>query len=336
AARSAANRATLIPTELVVRLKPGAKIEDWARLVGAKVTGRIDSLNAYRLEFETEAAANAAREQLSASSDVESVDNNYSISRPSVPEQASGQSVPPPLKLQLNPTSGDGRVVVGLIDTGIQSLGTDLDKFILETIKLAGDGALNSSSPTHSTTMAGTILRSLQEITKGKTSVQILPIDVYGANVNTTTFSVSQGIVLAVNKGATILNLSLGSAGDDALLRSIIADISSRNIPIFAAAGNEPVATPVYPAAYPGVQAVTAVDHGQIAPYANRGSFISYGVPGTSIVYFNNRPYQIIGTSAASAAAAGFAAGYMDSTHSTAAQMQSFMRNNFGVTITPR
>ncbi len=32
----------LIPNELIVRLKPGAKIDDLARALGAKVTGRID------------------------------------------------------------------------------------------------------------------------------------------------------------------------------------------------------------------------------------------------------------------------------------------------------
>ena len=72
----------LIPNELIVRLKPGAKIDDLAKLLGAKVTGRIDSLNAYRLQFEDQAAADAAREQLASNSDVASVDSNYSIDRP--------------------------------------------------------------------------------------------------------------------------------------------------------------------------------------------------------------------------------------------------------------
>ncbi|HPC62752.1 MAG TPA: hypothetical protein PKX23_18975, partial [Verrucomicrobiota bacterium] len=58
-------------------------------------------------------------------------------------------------------------------------------------------------------------------------------------------------------------------------------------------------------------------------------------VPGMSVVYYQNQPYQVVGTSAASAAAAGLAAGYMDATRSTAAQMKSFMNKNFGVTITP-
>ena len=81
--------------------------------------------------------------------------------------------------------------------------------------------------------------------------------------------------------------------------------------------------------------AVTAIDQGQLAPYANRGSFISLGAPGTSVIYFNNQPYYVTGTSAAAAYISGIAAGYMDTTHHTASQMQAFLRSNFGVKIVP-
>src|SRR5438034_5515910 len=63
-ASQAGAQAKLIPNELIVQLKPGAKIEDIARRVGAKVIGRIDGLNAYRLQFDDQAAADAARQQL--------------------------------------------------------------------------------------------------------------------------------------------------------------------------------------------------------------------------------------------------------------------------------
>jgi hypothetical protein len=181
--------------------------------------------------------------------------------------------------------------------------------------------------------MAETILRSLQGITKGSTSVQILPVDVYGPNSSTSTFDVANGIVQAVNSGANVINLSLGSQGDSSFLHNVIDDVSKQNIPLFAAAGNQPVTTPFYPAAYPEVTAVTAIDQGQIASYANRGSFISLGAPGTSVIYFDGQPYYAVGTSTATAIASGIAAGYMDTTHNSVGQMQSFMRNNFGVKI---
>ncbi len=325
----------LIPNELIVRLKPGAKIDDLARALGAKVTGRIDSLNAYRLQFQDQAAADTAREQLAANSDVASVDSNYSIDRPPAPAGSQSSSLPPPPQLQLKPPPSTGRIIVGLVDTAVQPLGNGLDSFLLKAISVAGDAQPDTTSPTHGTSMAGTILRSLAAMTKGSSSVQILPVDVYGPSASTSTFDVASGIAQALNNGANPINLSLGSEGDSPFLHSVIQDASSKNIVFIGAAGNQPVTTPFYPAAYPEVMAVTAIDQGQIASYANRGSFISLGAPGTSVVYFGNQPYYVTGTSASAAFTSGMAAGYMESTHNSASQMQAFLRSNFGVKIVP-
>jgi hypothetical protein len=197
-------------------------------------------------------------------------------------------------------------------------------------VSVAGDPQLDPNSPSHGTSMAETILRSLQAVTKGNTSVQILPVDVYGPNASSSTFDVANGIVSAVNGGAKIVNLSLGTDSDSTFLHSVIEDASSKNVLLIAAAGNTPVTTPFYPAAYSGVLGVTAVDNNQIASYANRGSFISLGTPGTSVVYYNGQAYYVAGTSASSAYASGAAAGYMDSKGGTTTQAQNFLLNNFG------
>jgi hypothetical protein len=275
-------RGKWLRNELIVRLKPGANIDDLARALGAKVVGRLPSLNAYRLRFEDQAGADAARQQLANDPQAGSVDNNYSLDRPSSPDERYGSSIAP-VQLKLNPPPSNGRVIVGLVDTAVQPLGGNLDSFLLKQISVAGDPVVDPSSPSHGTSMAETILRSLQMAGDGSTSVRILPVDVYGPNPSTSTFDVAVGIAQAVNGGATIINLSLGSDGDSPFLHGVIQDAIRHNIPIFAAAGNEPVTTPYFPAAYPEVMAVTAIDQGQIAPYANRGSFVSLGAPGSSI-----------------------------------------------------
>jgi thermitase len=182
--------------------------------------------------------------------------------------------------------------------------------------------------------MAETILRSLSTMNEGSSSVQILPVDVYGANGSTSTFDVANGITTAYNNGANIINLSLGSEGDSQILHDAIQQVSARNVMFIGAAGNTPVTTPFYPAAYSEVMAVTAVDQGQLASYANRGSFVSLGAPGTSVVYYQNAPWYVQGTSASAAYTSGIAAGYMDSGQHTASQTQTYLRNNFGVSIT--
>jgi hypothetical protein len=334
AAKPAAPQGKVIPDELIVRLKPGAQIEDVARLLGAKVIGRIDGLNAYRLQFEDGKAADAAREQLAANPEVASVESNYSIESPPAPGRLGATTLPPP-QLRLKPPPDNGRIIIGLVDTAVQPLGNGLDAFLLKQVSVAGAANPDPSIPSHGTSMAETMLRSLQAMTKGDTSVQILPVDVYGSSPDTSTFDLASGISQAVNGGAKIINLSLGSEGDSSFLHSVIQDAQAKNVVFIGAAGNSGGTAPFYPAAYPEVDAVTALDQGRLAPYANRGNWVSFGAPGTSIIYYNNQPWSVVGTSASAAYLSGAISGYMDATHSSLDKAQSFIRNNFGVTVTP-
>jgi hypothetical protein len=326
-----------VPNQLIVRLKPGADIDAWARLLNAKVIGRIPELDAYLLEFEDAAAAEAARLQLGNGSDVAAVDYNYYLDPPEASRGLLGASTPP-LSLQLKPPGDSGRVIVGLVDTAVQPLGGQLDAFLLKQISVAGDALLASTTPTHGTSMAETILRSLEIVTKGNTSVQILPVDVYGPNAETTSWNVALGIVQAVNGGANVINLSLGGGGDSTVLRDLVKSVSDRGIPIFAAAGNEPVATPFFPAAYPEVTAVTARGDGPspsgqvtIAPYANHGSFVDVAAPDASLIYFDDRPWYVRGTSAAAAYTSGMAAGLAETTRKSWADVLNIVQRNFPV-----
>lgn len=319
--RTAANQATqlvspnaparIMPNELVVRLKRGVRIEDLARFLGAKVVGRLDKLNAYRLRFEDPDATSRARQQLLDNPDVASIENNFVIDRPETPQTASANSGLP--QLQLKPPANDGRVIIGLIDTAVQSLGNDLDQFVLKPLSVAGEAQLDPDFPTHGTSMAQTMLRTLQLLGNGSSSVQILPIDVYGPNESTSTFEVAQGIALAINKGANPINLSLGSPEDSQVVRDLIAQGSLQGITFYTAKGNTPISTPVFPAADPGATAVTALDaNGQVVPWANRAALSAVGAPGTVVISFNNQTYLVQGTSPATAIVSATAGSLME------------------------
>lgn len=79
-----------------------------------------------------------------------------------------------------------------------------------------------------------------------------------------------------------------------------------------AAAGNGgPAALPAYPAAYPGVVAVTAVDAaGRPYLYANRGSYIMFSARGVEIPLpaSAGAPARVSGTSYAAPVVAALAA----------------------------
>jgi hypothetical protein len=326
-----AKPARRVANELLIRVKPGTNIDALAKSVGAKITGRMDKLGVYRLQFGDAAATDAALAQLQGNGDVSAVDYNYIFDPPPTAVPLAGATVPP-LSLQLNPPASSGKVVVGLVDMNVQSLGAQLDKFILPQLSVTDGTTPASTDITHGTAMAYTILEAIAQQSSGGSSVQIQPVDVYGGNQTTTSWFVALGIQKAVDSGATVLNLSLGSPSDSSVLDGVIQLALNDNIMIFGAAGNQPVNTPTYPGAIPGVYDVTALGQpGQLAPYANYWPGDSMALPGMSIVYFGGQSYGVQGTSTATAIATGTDAGIMGATGFSQSQIIPTMLNKFSV-----
>jgi thermitase len=326
-----AKPAKRIANELLLKVKPGTDIDALAKSLGAKVVGRLDKLGLYRLQFADAAATDAALGQLQSNNDVAAVDYNYSFDPP--PSAVPLANAPGgPVSLTLNPPGASGKVIIGLIDMNVQSLGPQLDKFILPQISVAGD-APASTDITHGTAMAYTALEGVQQnVVNGGSSVQILPVDVYGGQPTTTSFSVALGIQAAVDGGATVLNMSLGSSGDSTVLDGVVKLALADNIVMFGAAGNTPVSTPTYPGAIPGVYDVTALSQpGQLASYANFWAGDSMALPGSTVVYFGNQAYGVQGTSTSTAFASGVYAGTISATSSGSSQVLGAMQTKFAV-----
>jgi len=299
-----------VANELLVHLKPGVNAEALAKVLGAKITGRNDQLGLYRLLFDNPSATDAGLGQLKSNSDVADVDYNYYYDPPPTPQMLSSAPVGP-LSLTLNPPGDSGKVIVGLIDTSVQSLGPQLDKFILPQQSVAGDSGTAPTDPRHGTSMAYTILEAIaQQSPTGGNSAQILPVDVYGPNASTTTWDVALGVQKAVNGGATVLNLSLGGPNDSSILDNVLQQTIAAGIPVYAAAGNQPLTTPTYPAADAGVISVTSLgSKDQLASYANEGTWVNLALPGGSIIYFGGQAWGVQGTSVSTAYASGVAGG---------------------------
>ncbi|MCL5099360.1 MAG: S8 family serine peptidase [Candidatus Omnitrophica bacterium] len=326
------NSSARIANELVVILKPNGKsdIDELARQLGAKILGRSDELHAYRLQFDDASDADAARAILEANPDVSGVDSNYTVAYPSRTDALSLSSTLP-LNLKAANGKGSHQLVIGLVDTPIQPQAASLADFVLSSLSVAGKADPADNAPTHGTSMAETILRGLALASQPSdgSPVRILPVDVYGNNTATTTFDVANGIYAAVKGGANIVNLSLGGPGDSTLLHQVIQESYQQGVLFVASAGNEPSTAPVYPAAYPEVLATTAGDkNGNIAPYANRGSFVAAVAPGTSVIDFNNQTYLVSGTSASAAYVSGLAAGLASGSGKSLTAVATEIRQN--------
>jgi subtilisin family serine protease len=68
-------------------------------------------------------------------------------------------------------------------------------------------------------------------------------------------------------------------------LEQVVRRAHARGVLLVAAVGNDgPAAQPLYPAAYPDVVAVTAVDaRGQVLPEACRGPHVAFAAPGADM-----------------------------------------------------
>lgn len=305
-----------IPNELIIQLKPGSKIsiEELAAKLHAKILGRDDHLKLYRLGFEDEAAANAARQSLASNSDVGAIESNYAVDRPS-PNQlvatANGG-------FALNPkVMPDGQRFVGLIDTAVQ-VQPGMDPYMMQGVNIAGPATVGGDSLTHGTGMFETMAQAM-----GTYASKIMPFDVYGTGEMTTTFDVAEGVYQAINAGANPINLSLGGAGESELLHQIIKQGYANGVVFVASAGNEPTTANTYPAAWPEVLAITAgTPAGQVDTYANRGSFVDVIAPGTSYVSLNGQTWMMQGTSVSAAYMTGVIVAEMNRYHLTPMQAE--------------
>jgi hypothetical protein len=326
-------RAKAIADELVLLRKPGSKAdaEELAKRLGAKVTGRVEEFGAYRLKFADADAARAALNSLEGNPDF-NVDHNYAIPRPVVTDPLTASSLAA-LTIKPDASAPAGQLVVGLIDAAVQKA-TPSSAFLLPGVSIAGEATASTAAPTHGTSMFETLLRGLASTQDAgaASAVRVLPVDVYGDAASTSTFNVARGIVEALNAGASVVNLSLASAGDSALLHNVIKQGAERGVLFLAAAGNEPTTAPNYPAAYPEVLAVTAgTRSGQLASYANRGEFVDVVAPSSSIIQFGGKTYLVSGTSASTAYVSGLAAGMKSSTGASAAAITAKLVEVLGV-----
>jgi len=89
-----------------------------------------------------------------------------------------------------------------------------------------------------------------------------------------------------------VVNLSFGRhelddrvPADTAQLREVLDELARRGVRVVASAGNRPVKTRVFPAAFDGLLSVGALDpDGTTAAYTNTGKWVSVKAPGTSVV----------------------------------------------------
>ncbi|OOG71406.1 hypothetical protein B0E45_12105 [Sinorhizobium sp. A49] len=177
---------------------------------------------------------------------------------------------------------------IGLIDTAINPDHPALQGVDLDIIRLAADEAPESGRQ-HGTAVAALIAGRQDSRAPGLLrDARLIAVDAFqktkGDADVAETYDLVRAIDLLASRSVTVINMSL-SGPHNQLLEKTVGLVAKRNILQVAAAGNDgPRAKPVYPAAYPELIAVTAVDR-NFRPYrrAAQGEHIDVAALGTGV-----------------------------------------------------
>lgn len=232
-------------------------------------------------------------------------------------------------------------VTVAVVDSGVAAGNVHLTGAVVPGIDLVGgtDGRVDVDA--HGTAVAGVVAArpvSGSGLVGLAPDATILPVRVYvdrseesvEAGLGPRDDRLAEGIRAAADAGAQVINVSLSSPVDDPALADAVGYATGRGALVVASAGNRPdgaqgSSAPRYPAAYPEVLAVTAVD-ARSAPTddVEHGPHVDLVAPGQSVlttflgdadcVLTQDEASSSYATAYASAAAALVAQRYPDET----------------------
>jgi serine protease len=146
------------------------------------------------------------------------------------------------------------------------------------------------TDPSHGTHVAGTIAASTNNGIgvagvnwAGAAASRIMPIRALDGCGSGFYSDIALGIILALERGAKVINMSFGGEADSEIVGSAINIARAGGVTLVAAAGNDDCSRVRYPARNPNVIGVAATtDTNARAGYSNCGPEISVAAPGGS------------------------------------------------------
>jgi serine protease len=138
----------------------------------------------------------------------------------------------------------------------------------------------------HGTHVAGTIAQTTNNglgVAGLAYCATLMPVKVLSKQGFGTVAAVAEGIRFAADNGAQVINMSLGGPIKSKILEDAVNHALSKGVIIVAAAGNSGRSVG-WPAAYPGVVAVSATDaNDKIAWFSSRGPELAIAAPGVGV-----------------------------------------------------
>ncbi len=285
---------------------------------GLVVTGRLDGLNSLRVAFDS--IDKLKRDLRDHADDYAGVGANFPVSLPGLPtpeQRKGGGDAPFGKELMASIGAGPGvdrslwgqDVMVAVVDSGVTNHPAFREGQVIH-VDLVNDGRAFEG---HGTAIASLIAGDIAGAQGVSPAARILDVRIADGTGTSDSFQLALGIQTAVDRGAQIINISMGSYGDSPLVAQSIQNAFAKGVIVVASAGNEQAATKTWPAAYSGVISVSGVDAaGQLAYFSNTGdpTIAAPGVGVPSAYAQDSKPLlaQGDGTSQAAALVSGAAA----------------------------
>ncbi|MGB9752443.1 MAG: peptidase S8 [Roseiflexus castenholzii] len=187
-----------------------------------------------------------------------------------------------------NITTGSD-MIIAILDTGVSPSHPDLRGRVLPGFDFVNNDDDPRDDDGHGTFTAG-VAAAEGDNGIGAAGVcwrcRILPVKVLNRRGRGNDAAIAAGIRFAVDRGARIISMSFGGPDDSRVLREAVAYALERDVLLVAASGNGQAAgnLPNYPAAYPGVLAVSATGPDDaVTNFSTTGDFVALAAPGAGV-----------------------------------------------------
>ncbi|OUC06819.1 hypothetical protein RY27_18675, partial [Litorilinea aerophila] len=185
-------------------------------------------------------------------------------------------------------TTGSPEVVIAMLDTGLNLQHPEFAGRIVPGYDFVNDDPDPTDDHGHGTHAAGLIAAAIDNgigLAGVCPNCRLMPIKVLNGQNSGTWFNVARGILFAVDHGARVINLSLGSSVPSQTVAEAVRYAEERGVLVVAAAGNADSDAPFYPAALDPVIGVSAtMENDQTWSLSNQGSYVDVAAPG-HIIY---------------------------------------------------
>jgi subtilisin family serine protease len=187
--------------------------------------------------------------------------------------------------------STGGSNLIAVLDTGVQAGHRDLRGRVVRGYDFVNNDTSAADDNGHGTWVAGIIAANVNDrygIAGISWTDRILPVKIMNASGTGSTADLAAGITWAANRGADIINMSVGGFPYSQAIQDAVNHAWTKGAVLVGAAGNNNRREVFYPASYDHVVSVSATQvEDEFSHWSSYGPKVDVSAPGSSVLTTN-------------------------------------------------